>query len=61
MLSSLFLEYFHDFEEHIDKLKLHNLELTVHLLKNEPHRGKTNNVVSEQVRYKSGCTVTDAG
>ena len=24
-------------------------------------RGKTNNVVSEQVRHKSGCTVTEAG
>ena len=28
---------------------------------NEPPRGKTNNVVSEQVRHKPGCTVTDAG
>ena len=29
----------------------------------EPPRGKTNNVVSEQVRHKSGCTlsVTEAG
>ena len=27
----------------------------------EPPRGKTNNVVSEQVRQKSGCTVTEAG
>ena len=26
---------------------------------NEPPRGKTNNVVSEQVRYKSGCTVIE--
>ena len=25
----------------------------------EPPRGKTNNVVSEQVRQKSGCTVTE--
>ena len=25
----------------------------------EPPRGKTNNVVSEQVRHKSGCTVTE--
>ena len=28
---------------------------------NEPPRGKTNNVVSEQVLHKSGCTVTEAG
>ena len=27
----------------------------------EPPRGKTNNVVSEQVRHKSGCTVTENG
>ena len=27
----------------------------------EPSRGKTNNVVSDQVRHKSGCTVTEAG
>ena len=27
----------------------------------EPPRGKTYNVVSEQVRHKSGCTVTEAG
>ena len=25
----------------------------------EPPRGKTNNVVSEQFRHKSGCTVTE--
>ena len=25
----------------------------------EPPRGKTNNVVSEQVRHKSACTVTE--
>ena len=28
---------------------------------NEPPHGKTNNVVSEQVLHKSGCTVTEAG
>ena len=27
----------------------------------EPPRGKTKNVVSEQVRHKSGCTVTETG
>ena len=27
----------------------------------EPPRGETNNVVSEQVRHKPSCTVTDAG
>ena len=27
----------------------------------EPSRGKTNNVVSEQVRHKPGCTNTEAG
>ena len=27
----------------------------------DPPRGKTNNVVSEQVRHKSGCTITEAG
>ena len=26
---------------------------------NEPSRGKTNNVVSEQVRHKPGCTATE--
>ena len=26
---------------------------------NEPSRGKTNNVVSDQVRHKPGCTVTE--
>ena len=30
-----------------------------HLLKNEPPRGKTNNVVSEQVRHKPACTSTE--
>ena len=28
---------------------------------NEPPRGKTNNVVSEQVRHKPICTSTEAG
>ena len=27
----------------------------------EPSRGKTNNVVSEQVRHKPACTATEAG
>ena len=27
----------------------------------QPPRGKTNNVVSEQVRHKPDCTVTEAG
>ena len=27
----------------------------------EPPRGKTNVVVSDQVRYKSTCTATEAG
>ena len=27
----------------------------------EPPRGKTNNVVSEQVRHKSSCTVSEKG
>ena len=31
------------------------------LSKYEPPRGKTNNVVCEQVRHKSGCAVTEAG
>ena len=26
---------------------------------NEPPSGKTNNVVSEQVRHKPGCTITE--
>ena len=30
----------------------------VGLVLNEPSREKTNNVVSEQVRHKSDCTVT---
>ena len=29
------------------------------LLPNEPPRGKTNNVVSEQVRHKPACTSTE--
>ena len=29
--------------------------------RNEPPRGKTNNVVSEQVRHKPGCTSTEDG
>ena len=29
------------------------------VLINEPPRGKTNNVVSEQVRHKPTCTVTE--
>ena len=29
--------------------------------KNEPPRGKTNNVVSKQIRHKPGCTSTEAG
>ena len=35
--------------------------LEVHLcsMKYEPPRGKTNNVVSEQVRHKPACTVTE--
>ena len=28
---------------------------------NEPPRGKTNNVISEQVRHKLGCTATEDG
>ena len=36
------------------------LTIFVNLI-NEPPRGKTNNVVSDQVRHKSGCTVTEAG
>ena len=31
------------------------------LVKYEPPRGKTNNVVSEQVRHKPACTSTEAG
>ena len=29
--------------------------------RNDPPRGKTNNVVSEQVRRKPACTVTEDG
>ena len=32
---------------------------TVGMFTNEPPRGKTNNVVSEQVRHKPACTVTE--
>ena len=31
------------------------------ILTYEPSRGKTNNVVSEQVRHKPACTATEAG
>ena len=31
------------------------------ILRFEPSRGKANNAVSERVRRKSGCTVTEAG
>ena len=34
---------------------------TPHINIFEPSRGKTNNVVSEQVRHKPGCTSTEAG
>ena len=34
-------------------------EKTNHLSTNEPPRGKTNNVVSEQVRHKPTCTSTE--
>ena len=37
---------------------LHLLELSVII---EPPRGKTNNVVSKQVRHKPACTATEAG
>ena len=30
-------------------------------MRNEPARGKTNNAVSEQVRHKLACTVTEDG
>ena len=32
---------------------------TSYLYINEPPRGKTNNVVSEQVRHKPACTATE--
>ena len=35
-------------------------QVTKHIIY-EPPRGKTNNVVSEQVRHKPACTVTEAG
>ena len=28
---------------------------------NKPHRGKTNNLVSEHVRHKPGCAATEDG
>ena len=31
----------------------------MNVYRNEPPRGKTNNVVSEQVRHKPACTVTE--
>ena len=36
------------------------IEASNHYQIYEPPHGKTNNVVSEQVRHKSGCTVTEA-
>ena len=30
-------------------------------VRNEPPRGKTNNVVSDQVQHKPACTVTEDG
>ena len=35
------------------------IELFKHYKKNEPPHGKTNNVVSEQVRHKPSCTSTE--
>ena len=32
---------------------------SAYMYKNEPPRGKTNTVVSEQVQYKPACTVTE--
>ena len=34
---------------------------TIRYIKIEPPRGKTNNVVFEQVRHKPVCAVTEAG
>ena len=42
-----------------DKTRL--VSMTEHKTIFEPPRGKTNNVVSEQVRHKPACTVTEAG
>ena len=39
-------------------LPLHYVRLVM-FLPYEPHRGKTNNVVSEQVRHKPACTSTE--
>ena len=37
------------------KPRLHDMIPAIY----EPPRGKTNNVFSDQVRHKSGCTVTE--
>ena len=37
------------------------IEILLYTLIYEPPHEKTNNVVSEQVQHKSGCTVTEAG
>ena len=35
------------------------IQLPINVLVIEPPRGKTNNVVSEQVRHKPSCTATE--
>ena len=48
------------FEHTPSKIMINSFDGDSGLIIFEPPRGKTNNVVSEQVQHKSGCTVTEA-
>ena len=45
--------------KNLSALEFYKLGATSNNIKNEPRRGKTNNVVSEQVRHKPACISTE--
>ena len=45
----------------LNKLFVTFVQILSYCISYEPPRGKTNNVVSEQVPHKPGCTVTEDG
>ena len=54
---------FYHYYKQVNYLQFPPLQVSVGLKKckiSEPPRGKTNNVVSEQVRHKPACTATEA-
>ena len=56
-------KYLYSSDDYIKVLKFPSMKKKKKKISNlnEPPRGRTNNVVSEQVRHKSGCIVTEAG